>query len=158
MTDQDTQQPAHIRPVHADDFAALQASVWQQRTETVNGLILRHILREMGRGRAQGLVAETSGQIVAYGQIARWLRCSEISDLMVLAPYRSQGIGTALIRRLLAHANDEKLDCVEIGVSSDNPRALALYERLGFERAYTRSRPPSDANLPDLIYLRMIMR
>ena len=46
---------------------------------------------------------------------------------------RSLGIGTALVRRAeeLARARGyEGLDCL---VRTDNPRALALYRRLGFE-------------------------
>lgn len=57
----------------------------------------------------------------------------KISDLYVAQRFRSMGIGTAMIARMeeLAVAFGHKL--MHVGVDPiDNPRALALYERLGY--------------------------
>ena len=50
----------------------------------------------------------------------------------VLAEYRGQGVGTALIRATLDGAKAAGLTRVELTVREDNARAVALYERLGF--------------------------
>jgi [ribosomal protein S18]-alanine N-acetyltransferase len=61
--------------------------------------------------------------------------------------YQGQGIGTALLRALLARADE--LDApVFLEVRTDNNRALALYERHGFVRIGVRKRyyQPSGAD------------
>ncbi|MFD2422327.1 ribosomal protein S18-alanine N-acetyltransferase [Amycolatopsis pigmentata] len=61
--------------------------------------------------------------------------------------YQGQGIGTALLRRLLARA-DELNAPVFLEVRTDNDRAVALYERHGFTRIGLRKRyyQPSGAD------------
>jgi GNAT superfamily N-acetyltransferase len=57
----------------------------------------------------------------------------KISDLYVAQRFRSMGIGTSMIARMeeLAVAFGHKV--MHVGVDPvDNPRALALYERLGY--------------------------
>ena len=69
---------------------------------------------------------------MSRGQIARWARVGEISDLIVAEAWRDQGIGTALIRYLLDIAQQKGLRQVEIGAQESNRGALKLYRRLGF--------------------------
>lgn len=57
----------------------------------------------------------------------------ELIDITLLAPYRGQGIGTTLLRALLAEALQENKR-VQLQVEADNP-AIALYQRLGFTPA-----------------------
>lgn len=57
----------------------------------------------------------------------------KISDLYVAQRFRAMGIGTSMIARMeeLAGAFGHKV--IHVGVDPvDNPRALALYERLGY--------------------------
>ncbi len=89
----------------------------------------------MDQGRALGIVAVCDGDVIAYGQITLWPHTAEISDLIVTELWRSKGIGTLLIHRLIEAARDWQMPLVEIGVALDNPRALALYQRLGFREA-----------------------
>lgn len=86
------------------------------------------------QGRGLGVVVTTNDRhtLIAYGQVTLWLRAAEISDLMVAAPYRSQGIGTTMIQYLVRVARDMHASKVEIGAMMENTRALALYRRLGF--------------------------
>lgn len=77
-------------------------------------------------------------------QTARELRVMEIS---LMPDHRNQGLGTALMRALLGHADGQQLT-VALHVEPFNP-ALRLYERLGFVHAETRGvywfmqRPPA---------------
>jgi ribosomal protein S18 acetylase RimI-like enzyme len=64
----------------------------------------------------------------------------------LLPAWQGKGIGTAIIRTLLARRKD-----VSLRVLTSNPRAAALYERLGFrvvqrtpERLYMRAEPASE--------------
>ena len=58
--------------------------------------------------------------------------CAHVEDLFVMPEHRSQGIGT----RILAHgerlAVERGFGQLGLAVGIDNPRARALYERLGY--------------------------
>ena len=60
-----------------------------------------------------------------------------ISDLVVLEPYRSNGIGTALLRHAEEFAREQGIEWLRIGVLSGNRPALDLYRSLGFADRYT---------------------
>ena len=63
----------------------------------------------------------------------RFPRCPEISALDVWpAGMRSRGIGTTLIAAAERLAIARKIREIGLGVADDNPRAAALYRRLGF--------------------------
>ncbi len=121
-----------LRLVTLDDAGALQAACWPERTLDAVCLHLEDVLERYRRGIAWGMVALVAGGPVAYGQMARWGRIGEISDLVVAEAWRSQGIGSAVIRSLLDIARREGLPEVEIGANVSNRRAVALYRRLGF--------------------------
>jgi ribosomal protein S18 acetylase RimI-like enzyme len=62
--------------------------------------------------------------------VARWKDEIRIVDIALLPTYRGTGIGTTILRDLLAEA-DAKGKPVRIHVERNNP-ALRLYQRLGF--------------------------
>lgn len=128
-----------IRPVRAEDLSALRAVCWSTQSETRCRDLLRRVLDAKKRNRGLGIVVEgeTSAQLVAYGQLIQWTRCAEISDLMVAETYRSRGIGTAMIQYFITNIHSPKPACIEIGAAESNPRALALYQRLGFQESYS---------------------
>jgi [ribosomal protein S18]-alanine N-acetyltransferase len=72
---------------------------------------------------------------------------ASVHTIGVDGPYQGRGIGTALLRRLLARA-DELNAPVFLEVRTDNDRAVALYERHGFTRIGLRKRyyQPSGAD------------
>lgn len=56
-------------------------------------------------------------------------------------PWRGQGIGRALLATAIAWARDAELAWLDLGVFAHNPRARALYARVGFvEVGVTRDR------------------
>ncbi|MFE9441740.1 GNAT family N-acetyltransferase [Streptomyces sp. NPDC006602] len=92
-------------------------------------------------GECTYLVAWLDGRPVGHTEM-RWLGCAapdvtvdcpEIGGLGVWPEeLRSRGIGTALIRAAEDLARERRLTTVGIGVGRDNPRAAALYARLGY--------------------------
>lgn len=62
-----------------------------------------------------------------------------IAHLGVTPEYRGQGIGTQLIAWLLENGRQQKRTTASIDVSVENPKALALYKRLGFVQQVERT-------------------
>ena len=85
-----------------------------------------------------GLVAEVNQEVVG----AIWARIMKdyghIDDdtpslaLAIHEEYRGKGIGTALIREMLANLKSKKYSFVSLSVQKSNP-AFRLYQRVGFE-------------------------
>ncbi|MGV9454210.1 GNAT family N-acetyltransferase [Streptomyces sp. NPDC003635] len=94
-------------------------------------------------GECTYLVARLDGRPVGHTEM-RWTGCAEpavraacpgcpeIGGLAVVEELRSRGIGAALVRAAEELARRRGLTVVGIGVGKDNPRAAALYERLGY--------------------------
>ena len=85
------------------------------------------------------------------GFCAFWLVFDEIhiNNLAMRPRFRQQGIGTALMRHVLAEARRLGARRATLEVRASNERARRLYERLGFYVAGTRrhyySNPVEDA-------------
>jgi ribosomal protein S18 acetylase RimI-like enzyme len=122
-----------LRPVRLSDAEALKRCCWPARSlNSIHRLITRaQSIAQHGYGL--GIVALKGETAIAYGQFTLWPRCGEISDLIVAESERQQGVGTAIIQYLIRTAREMQAGCIEIGAAVDNPRALALYRRLGFE-------------------------
>ena len=56
----------------------------------------------------------------------------EFGFLQVEADCRGRGIGTALLQLALQRGSERGVLSIGLGVGTDNPRAAALYRRLGF--------------------------
>lgn len=125
--------PYPIRPVQWADVPSLRACCWPERSVAQSQRVVARALRLADQHYGYGVVALSGADVVAYGQFTQWPRAAEISDLIVCEGLRGRGIGTALIQTLVQHALEHAVAQVEIGVALTNPRALALYRRLGFQ-------------------------
>ena len=74
-------------------------------------------------------VIECGGRPVGRLRVVDSADCLEVAGLQLLPSAQSHGIGSAVLLRLAADAAPRPLT---LGVEKDNPRARALYERLGF--------------------------
>lgn len=83
-------------------------------------------------GRCFWLVCWRDGDLIANGQLLIYPHGTELANIAVAPAWQGQGIGTALIAALEAIARENELTELEIGVTAENGRALALYERLGY--------------------------
>lgn len=55
-----------------------------------------------------------------------------LAELYVVPPLRGRGIGRAIMEAVLAHARVRGADHIDLGTSTDDVAARALYERMGF--------------------------
>jgi ribosomal protein S18 acetylase RimI-like enzyme len=122
----------HIRPVQLIDAASLHHNCWADRPQAVIYHLVSRAQHYAQQGRGLGAVVVVDGQPAGYGQVLLWPHFAEISDLIVTEGYRGRGLGTALIQYLVRAAREMQASAVEIGVAIHNPKALALYRRLGF--------------------------
>lgn len=144
-----------IRPVRLTDVASLQRDCWPDRPFDGVYRFVSRIRYSANQGRAIGIVVVGAGDtLLGYGQFTLWPRCGEISDLIVAEASRSQGIGTAIIQYLVRAAREMSAECVDIGVALSNPRALALYRRLGFRDSHTQNLDLGHGDEP-VLYLRL---
>ena len=69
--------------------------------------------------------------------------------------FTNLGIGSALLDRLIALAPDMALEQLELEVSAENLRAIALYEKKGFTRcgAMPRGMKFADGSYADLVHM-----
>lgn len=139
-----------IRDIREDEHPLLEEFLYQAIyvPEGFEDAISRSIVCEDPRCRAayegfgtrpddRALVAETDGQVVG----ACWVRTTgeygHIDDatpsfsISLLAPFRGQGIGTALMSQMLDHLRCAGYDRASLSVQKEN-LAVRLYERLGF--------------------------
>lgn len=133
-------RPYYLRPLHRADYVLLHRNCWPDHLFDYTRAWIDRTLGLISQGRAFSLVAVPKRQDdrpFAYGQITCWPQVAEISDLIVAEPWRGQGVGSALIRMLIAKASVWSVPTVEIGVALSNERALALYRTLGFKDART---------------------
>ncbi|MFD5327284.1 GNAT family N-acetyltransferase [Streptomyces sp. NPDC127092] len=135
-----------ITPCRAGDLALLD------RHLPTPGAPTRHADRfaRQEAGLGTYLVAWRDGLPAGNGQV-RWDGCAapevraaagdcpEFNGLDVREDLRGQGIGTALIRAAEELARERGGTHLGLGVGHDNPRAAALYARLGYApvTAYT---------------------
>jgi ribosomal protein S18 acetylase RimI-like enzyme len=146
-----------IRPVRMEDSLALRVDCWQHRSQTGANERLKRILNMMEQKRGLGVVVEEDKLILAYGQIVHWRKNAEISDLIVSEKRRGTGIGTGMIQFLIHAMLKAPVDVIEIGAASSNPRALALYQRLGFTESHKRILNVGSGS-EEIIYLRLELK
>ena len=88
----------------------------------------------LGLQRGEQLLAFAS-----YGPFRGWAAykyCAEHS-LYVHAAHRGQGLGTQLLRELIAHAGTRQLHVLVGALDADNAASVALHRKLGFQQAGT---------------------
>jgi GNAT superfamily N-acetyltransferase len=137
-----------LRPVVGADFDFL----WQLKLDTLKQYIeplfgwdeelAKRILRD--RVMPEGCIVAVEGKDVGVLKVTLdddWLTLREIG---LVPSIQGRGLGTRLIRDVLAYADERRLP-VELLVMKPNP-ARRLYERLGFEVSHFQMcRLPSQA-------------
>lgn len=105
----------------------------------------RRYLRETRRRRDRAvLVADAAGAIIGRLSVTRGRHPATahvaVVALIVAHARRRQGIGRALMEAAEAWARDVGVSKLELSVFAHNAPAIALYERLGYEREGLRHR------------------
>lgn len=121
-----------IRSLQASDTLMLAQNCWREQSSTQAKQRVQRILAMAERGRLWPVVGLYGGLCVGFGQLARWRAGVEISDMIVGLPWRSRGVGTAIIAHLVNLARQKGFARLQVGVAQANTRAYRLYWRMGF--------------------------
>ena len=140
--DADASPPLGVsfRPIDVDrDAAALHAlnevsfkASPDYESYSCSGFYEEH-LRAHDFDRELSSVAECDGQPIGFLLSRHWReRDTGFVDLLGVRPdHRARGLGTAMLEAAFARFAAAGLREAQLGVASDNPNALRLYERLG---------------------------
>lgn len=119
----------------------------------------REILEHLNKEGSVYIVAECGEEIAGFlefmnGTLKR-TKHSGMFSVYLSKSYRGDGIGTLLVQTLLEWAQQSLLiEKVTLAVFSSNTRAIALYEKLGFER---EGCCPKDMKLSDGTYMDSVL-
>ena len=90
---------------------------------------LERIMRNYPARYAQ---VKSEGKIVGIGRIATYEKWSLATRVFVDPEFRGKGIGTLLMRALMAAASEQGATKIGLQVDSENGAGLALYKSMGF--------------------------
>ncbi len=107
------------------------------------------------------MVAVVHGKVVGWCDIRRGARDAESHcgtlGMGIIPGYRDRGLGKRLIAATLDAAKAAGMHRVELNAHADNLRAIALYERVGFEHeGVARDAVRIDARYIDSVKMAMI--
>jgi GNAT superfamily N-acetyltransferase len=119
-------------PARPTDALDLRRNCFPQRPLCEIAEYLRWCTERQAKGHIVCLVAKVDNQAVANGQLTILRSEGEIGSLVVAAPYRRKGIGTALLQALIAKAREANVHTIEITARADTPWIEAWYRRIGF--------------------------
>lgn len=144
--------PAQVLPValeHAEGFhACLDAVAREKRflaqTEALPLERIRGFVQQSVADDAVQFMAVAGGRVVGWADIfgawpAATQHCGSLG-MGLLPPWRGSGVGRQLLQACLDKALTKGLTRITLEVRADNGRAIALYERLGFEREALKQR------------------
>ena len=87
--------------------------------------------------------------VAAYGGMLITVDEGQITNIAVHPDYRRRGLGAAILRALLRHAKDARLESVSLEVRASNTAAIQMYRRAGFVEMGRRkgfyTKPTEDA-------------
>ncbi|MBR3200802.1 MAG: ribosomal protein S18-alanine N-acetyltransferase [Mogibacterium sp.] len=105
-------------------------------------------------GNVYVAVAEYGDEKAGYGEIRMIAGEAQIYNIAIAPEFRRAGIGEALLRHMIARAEEDGCVLVTLEVRSSNEAAMALYRKLGFREVGRRkgyyAKGGEDAVLMDL--------
>lgn len=106
-------------------------------------------LEMISKEDARYYVAERDGRILGGCGVLMIAGEGNITNVVIAPEARNQGIGTAMLRHLMAEGDLEGLTAYTLEVRVSNAAAIHVYEKLGFESAGIRpgfyEKPAEDA-------------
>lgn len=94
--------------------------------------------------------------ILGYAGLMCVLPLSDVQTIAVAPEAQGQGLGTALLHRIIDTATDAGAEQLLLEVRADNDGAQSLYHREGFETIHSRPRYYGDGT--DALIMRKILR
>ena len=106
-------------------------------------------LEMIGKEDARYYVAEEDGRLLGGCGVLMIAGEGNITNVAIAPEARNRGIGTALLRHLMAEGDREGLTAYTLEVRVSNAAAIHVYEKLGFVSAGVRpgfyEKPVEDA-------------
>lgn len=130
--------PGHIESFHrALDLVARERKYLSFLEAPPLDQTRRFVLDRIAAGDP-GFVAVVRGEVVGWCDISRLERPIHAHrgtlGMGIVTAHRGRGLGLRLINSALAQARKVGFVRVELCVHADNPRAIALYDKVGFVR------------------------
>lgn len=117
-----------FRRMRADDLdavAALEAIAYEFPWS-------RGIFADCLRAGYEGIVLVDAGTIVGYGMLSCAAGEAHVLNVCVTPVLHGKGCGRRIVKRLIEIARFQRAERVYLEVRPSNPRAIGLYESLGF--------------------------
>lgn len=106
-------------------------------------------LEMISKEDARYYVAEEDGRILGGCGVLMVAGEGNITNVVIAKEVRNRGIGTAMLRHLMAEGDEEGLTAYTLEVRVSNAAAIHVYEKLGFVSAGIRpgfyEKPAEDA-------------
>lgn len=118
-----------VRASHVSDADAIA------QLEGLSPVTRRALTDGLARTDRRSVVAQSSdnGEVVGFATLLLQPDAGHLDDVVVALSMRGQGIGGALVTRLIQLAAAHDRAEVTLEVSEHNRAALALYRRVGFQ-------------------------
>lgn len=133
--------PAHLEGAANLERLCFPAAPWSAQS--------LELLTNEGIGVGYLLTDPADGTVVAYGGMLITVDEGQITNIAVHPDHRRRGFGVAILRALLRHAKDARLESVSLEVRPSNTAAVAMYRAAGFAEAGRRksfyTKPTEDA-------------
>ena len=121
-------QPSDLPEVHLLETALFPHDAWPRD-------MFDH---ELAHPTRQYWAITRSSEIVGYAGMMCIPPVADVQTIAVASGHEGNGLGSALLRVMHRAALDAGGTEMMLEVRSDNPRAQALYRRLGYEHIHTR--------------------
>lgn len=122
------QAEAEFRRMQADDLdavAALEAAAYEFPWT-------RAIFADCLRAGYECIVLVDADEVIGYGVLSTGAGEAHVLNVCVAPARHGRGLGRRIVRRLLDIARWHRAERVYLEVRPSNPRAIALYDSLGF--------------------------
>ena len=136
-------------PAHLEGAAALEKLCFSNPWSAKSMELLTNDGIGVGYLCTAPAAPQTDPTVTAYGGMLITVDEGQITNIAVHPDYRRKGLGAAILRSLLRHAKDAKLESVSLEVRVSNTAAIELYKKAGFAEAGRRkgfyAKPTEDA-------------
>lgn len=127
-------------PSHLEGAAALEklcfSNPWSAKSMellTNDGIGVGYLCLTPGAPGSEPMVTAYGGMLITVDE-------GQITNIAVHPDHRRKGQGAAIVRALMRHAKDAKLESISLEVRVSNTAAIKLYESFGFEQVGKRPR------------------